>query len=335
MKLSVVIISWNDREDLGRCLASIHREAGSLDPEIIVTDNGSTDGTIDYLRNAFPHVLVQDNGCNLGFAGGNNRAIFRARGEYVLILNPDTLILDHALEKLVDHADANPDVGALGCRVLNPDLSYQKSAHPIPTVRSYLIAALYLRFLGHLSDAFVADTYVGWAGQTARDVGFQAGCCLLLRRHLLQSLGGFDERLFHQFEDADLCFRVWKSGWRVGYIPDAQVIHVGGRRRGRYPVRVILETQRSRYRFFYKHYGERAARQIRLVSLVGIFVRLAGYSLVTLVKPSPELNDRLAAYRTLLRWHYAIVPSSFALTSDEPDVGVAPLGPKVTMLSPR
>src|ERR1700746_3308731 len=134
MKLSIVIICWNDLKVLTNCLNSIFTETkeAAFDFEVIVSDNGSTDGSVDFIRQNFPQVRIVENGANLGFAKGNNRGIALARGEYVLILNPDTVILDRALEKLLSFADAHPASGAFGPRILNPDRSLQISARPLP-----------------------------------------------------------------------------------------------------------------------------------------------------------------------------------------------------------
>jgi N-acetylglucosaminyl-diphospho-decaprenol L-rhamnosyltransferase len=327
MKLSIVIICWNDVEEIGKCLESVYAETTGIDFEVIVTDNGSTDGSVAYVREHFPTVRIVESAANLGYAGGNNRGFRAARGEYVLILNPDTVILDRAVEKMVAYADCHPRAGAFGCRVLNADGSYQPSARPIPTVWSYLVAALYLRSLGRLSDAFLSDTYIDWEGTAEREIGFQAGCCILVRRELLNMLGGFDERLFHQFEDADLCFRIWKSGSSILFYPGAEIIHIGGQNRGRYPIPVILETHRSRYRFFYKHYGKKAAEQIRWVSLISFCVRLIGYSLLHRFKPGGATENRLRMYRVIIKWHWQINPVRFIERGEEPDTGYRPLAP--------
>src|SRR2546430_8015638 len=144
MKLSIVIICWNDLKVIANCLRSIFDETRDIDFEVIVSDNGSTDRSLEYIREHFGQVKIVENGANLGFAKGNNAGIRVAQGEYVLILNPDTIIHDHALEKLVAFADRHREAGAFGCRVLNPDGSFQNPARPVPTVFGYLIAALCL-----------------------------------------------------------------------------------------------------------------------------------------------------------------------------------------------
>jgi GT2 family glycosyltransferase len=172
VKLSIIILCWNDLKVIGDCLRSIYAETRGFEFEVIVSDNGSSDGSIEFIHNKYPRALVLENGCNLGFAKGNNAGIVQATGEYVLILNPDTIIHDRALDKLVVFAEQHPNAGAFGCRVLNSDGSYQGPARPFPTIFRDWLAALYLRPLSYLSDIFVSDTYTdGMARASARSTG--------------------------------------------------------------------------------------------------------------------------------------------------------------------
>src|SRR5438552_15463100 len=159
MKLSIVIICWNDQKVIQQCIESIYSRTTEFDFEVIVSDNGSTDQSLSIIRERFPAVKIVENRANVGFGRGNNAGIRVARGEYVLILNPDTIIIGRALETLVRYADQHPEAGAFGPRVLNPDGSFQDCARPIPTVRGYLIAALYFRFLGRFSDGLASAIY--------------------------------------------------------------------------------------------------------------------------------------------------------------------------------
>jgi N-acetylglucosaminyl-diphospho-decaprenol L-rhamnosyltransferase len=327
MKLSIVIICWNDLKVLPNCLKSIFEETRALDFEVIVADNGSTDGSVDFIRANFPAVRIVENGENLGFAKGNNRGIAVAKGEYVLILNPDTIILDRALEKLVAFADTRPESGAFGPRVLNPDGSYQISARPIPTVSSALVSALYLRRLGRYFRAFGSDTYPNWQGEEERTIGFALGCALLLRGELLKRLGGFDERFFYHFEETDLCYRVTLSGSSVRFCPEAKIIHLGGQSVGRAPIRFTLETYRNGYRFFYKHYGRKGLLAIRRVNLLGLGLRYAGYKAKSLFKRDEALEKRLKKYAVALQWNFRLNPVEFIRSGKEPDLGYAPLAP--------
>ena len=321
MKLSIVVICWNDGSVIGDCLRSIYAETSSVDFEVIVADNGSTDGSAACVREQFPKVQLVENGCNLGFGPGNNAGFHVARGDYVLILNPDTVIHDRALEKLVAYADCHPQAGAFGCRVLNLDGSFQRTAQPRPTAGRYLTAALCGRWLSRLLGSNLSDTYDGWDGRTEREIGFQAGCCLLVRGELLRDLGGFDERFFHQFEDADLCHRIWNSGSSVLFCPAAEITHIGGQNRGGYPIRVVIETERSKYRYFHKHYGKTGALQIRRISLLAYGLRAAGYGLLHCLRPCEALANRLATYRALIAWNWCLNPARFIETGEEPDLG--------------
>lgn len=332
MKLSIVIICWNDLKVIKECLESVYRETRTIPFEVIVSDNGSTDTSVAYIREQFPTVRIVENGANLGFARGNNVGINAARGEYVLILNPDTIIRDRAIEKLVAYADTCSDGGAFGCRVLNPDGSFQNPARPLPSLFGALISALNVRWLGKLSEVFDSDLYYDWAGRTERAIGFQSGCCILVRRDLLERLHGFDERFFYHFEESDLCCRIWKSGSKVMFYPGAEITHLGGQSVGRFPIRFALETYRSRYRYFYKHFGRTGVIQIRWLSLLDLWVRHIGYSLKRTLRSSEALENRLKMYRVLIAWNWRLNPLQFIGAGAEPDLGYAPLAPAPRMV---
>lgn len=320
MKLSVIIICWNDSRYILDCIRSVYNGTSGLDFEIIVTDNGSTDGSVDMIREAFPQVRIIQNGANIGFGPANNAGVRAAAGDYVLILNPDTIVHPDALKRMIDFAIGHPEGGAFGCRVLNTDGSLQWTAQPEPTLLRYIIIALSMRWLGRLSPRFQADGYPGWDGRTEKTIGFQAGCALLVPRTLFESIGGFDPRFSHQFEDADLCLRLRQSGRPTLFCPDAEITHIGGYNRGSYSLSVVLETERSKCRFFHKHYGARGVRQIRAVSMLGIALRLAGYGVLRLIRPQSGVRERIANYRLLLKWYRELNPSRFIENGEEPDV---------------
>jgi GT2 family glycosyltransferase len=335
VKLSIIILCWNDLKVIPECLKSIFDETSAIDFEVIVSDNGSTDGSVEFIRERFPKVRIIENRANLGFAKGNNVGIRAALGEYVLILNPDTIIRDRALERLVAFADAHPEAGGFGCRVLNPDGSFQNPARPIPTVQGYLLGALCARWLGRISPRFYSDLYPGWEGRTEREIGFQSGCCVMFRADLLKGLGGFDEQFFYHFEESDLCLRVWKSGCSILFYPGAEITHLGGQSVGRFPIRFALETYRSGYRFFYKHGGRNGVRQIRWVYLLRLYVRLIGYSVLNLVAARESARNRLAMYRVAIKWNWLLDPMEFIKSGQEPEVGYEPLAPGRPTPSPN
>jgi GT2 family glycosyltransferase len=320
MKLSIVIICWNDWKVIENCLRSIIQFTHNTEYEVIVSDNGSTDGSVDKIREQFPAVRVLENRANLGFARGNNAGIAEANGKYVLILNPDTIIHEGSLDRWIDFAERHPETGAFGCRVQNPDGSYQRSARPFPTISRYYISALGLRFLGHLRRPVLSDEYEWWKGDTERDVDWQSGCCVMLRGALLNELGGFDERFFYQFEEVDLCRRVWGSGSRVRFTPEVSITHLGGQSVGRFPVRFAVEICRNGYRYFYKHYGSAGAHRYRRVVLTKFRLRQLGYGLLNLIRPTDVVKRRLEMYSATVRWNQQLDPIQFVQHGTEQPV---------------
>jgi GT2 family glycosyltransferase len=326
MKLSVVIICWNDLKVIKECLRSIYATTKQTEFEVVVSDNGSTDGSIEFIRKNYPQARVVENNANLGFAKGNNSGIRAADGEYVLILNPDTIIHEGALDTLVAFAESHPEAGAFGCRVENPDGSYQCSARLFPTVWRYWMSALYLRHLAPLCRIFRYEEYPGWRGDSVRVIDWQSGCCVMFNGDLLKRLGGFDEQFFYHFEEVDLCRRVWNAGFPIVFTPAAVITHLGGQSVSRFPVRFEIEKHRSRYRYFYKHFGPRAARSCRRLSIARIRVRQAGYTVLSWLAPSETVCKRLEMYRAVVKWNRDLDPVGFVERGEEPkpDLGPAP-----------
>ena len=320
MKLSIVILCWNDRKVIADCLQSIFERQSTEELEVIVSDNGSTDGSVEFVREHYPRVRVIENGTNLRFAKGNNIGIRESSGHYVLILNPDTLIHGDALEQMVVCAERHPEAGAIGCRVLNADGSYQGSARPFPTVWRDCIAALYLRSLAYLSDAFISDRYVRWSGDSERTIDWQSGCCLMVRAELLKQLGGFDEQFYYYFEDVDLCHRVWDAGYSVVYTPNATITHLSGQSIKSFHLAFELDKFRNRYRYFYKYFGSEGVRRSRLTVLAWLYLRIVGYSCLQLAKRSPGREQRIAMYRLLADWNRQLDPAALVLRGEEPQM---------------
>jgi len=311
MKLSIVIICWNDWKVIENCLSSIIANTHRLEYEVIVSDNGSTDGSVERIKAQFPIVRLVENRANLGFAKGNNAGIREATGDYVLILNPDTIIHESSLDRWIEFADRHPEAGAFGCRVQNPDGTYQRSARPFPTISRYLIAYLGLRFLGRLNYPVLSDNYEGWRGDTEREVDWQSGCCVMMRGALLRELGGFDEQFFYQFEEVDLCRRVRSKGYRIRFTPAVSITHLGGQSVSRFPIHFAIEICRNGYRYFYKHYGIKSARRYRIVLLTRFRLRRVWYGFVNLIRPSETLKSRLEMYKAAIAWNKQLDPIQF------------------------
>ena len=321
MKLSIVIICWNDWKVIENCLASIFDGKTNTPFEVIVSDNGSTDGSIQRIRTKFPAVRLIENGENLGFSKGNNAGIREASGDYVLILNPDTIVHPGSLDRWIEYAERHPDAGAFGCKVLNPDGSFQGTARPFPTVSRALIAALGLRPLGFLGKAFLSDKYVGFNGDREREIDWQSGCCVLVRGDILRQIGGFDECFFFHYEEVDLCYRVWQTGHPIRFTPNVTITHLGGQSVGRFPVRFAVETTRNCYRYFYKHFGAKGAKRCREVILLNLRIRHLLYGAQSWFKRSESLKRRLDMYRLVIEWNKMLDPIQFLEHGIEPQVG--------------
>lgn len=320
MKLSIVILCWNDRRVICDCLESVYRSTHRIEFEVIVSDNGSTDGSAEEIRARFPRVCVIENGRNLRFSKGNNVGIAASRGEYILILNPDTIIHDGALDRWVNFAEEHAEAGAFGCRVLNPDGTYQGSAQPFPTISRDLIGALYLRGLSRVFSSIPCDTYAAWPGDTERAIDWQCGCCVMFRGSILRALGGFDERFFYYYEDVDVCHRVWRAGYSILYTPAVTITHLGGQSTRRAPLAFEVDKYRNRYRYFYKYYGRRGVRCCRLVALAWVVLRYVAHGAACLVKPTENRKHRLALLRVALRWNMLVHPVRFVEQGIDPQV---------------
>ncbi len=324
MKLSIVILCWNDQKVIRDCLASIYKEMRETEFEVIVADNGSTDGSIEMIRREFPQARLIENGRNLRFAKGNNAGIAESLGEYVLILNPDTIIHDGALDKVVAFADRHPEGGAFGCKVTFADGSFQRCMRPLPTPRSEWCAALGLGRLAGLASWLHAGEYTGWRGDNERTVGWLAGCFILVRGDLLRRLGGFDPQFFYYFEDTDLCQRIWRAGYKVLYTPEATITHLAGQSTNKRfkPLGFALDAQVTRYLYFYKYYGAKGARSCRRAALTWLLVRRSGYVLMQMLTPNERRKNRAELLRYMYDWNRRVDPVRLAEKGEEPELRI-------------
>lgn len=278
--LSVIILNWNTKAETRDCLNSIFGQNRRHAIEIIVADNASSDGSREMLAAEFPQARVVAHPVNLGFCAGNNRAIPATSGRYILFLNSDTVVTECALDTLLDFADAHPDIGIVGPKLLNPDGSLQYSCRRFPD-----LGAGFFRNtpLGRLfpKNRFTQDYLMSdWDHATVRDVDWVSGAALLIRREALEQLGGFDEGFYMYCEDVDLCYRAQEAGWRVVYFPDTVIYHIIGRSTNQVPTRMTYHFHRSMHRFYKKHYARRTPLYLRPLILPGIVARASGQILL-------------------------------------------------------
>ncbi|HZA39248.1 MAG TPA: glycosyltransferase family 2 protein [Actinomycetota bacterium] len=225
--LSVIVVSWNTRDELRACLVSVFAGFRGISGEVIVVDNASTDDSAEMVKASFPQVHLICTAQNLGFAAGCNIGLDVASGRYLLLLNPDTIVVDDVLAATVRYLKDHPDVGAFGCRVLNADGTLQPSCFRDPSV---LNTALGLTGLAKLPwpRAFGRERMTHWLRDSERDVDVVTGCYLATRRQVVDDVGPLDSGYFFCGEEADWCRRMRTKGWAVRFAPVGDIIHLSG-----------------------------------------------------------------------------------------------------------
>lgn len=256
MELSIVVVNWNVREDLLRCLGSIKENPPSLPFEVIVVDNASSDGSVDAVKAAFPEVTVIANDENRGFAAANNQGIEKSKGRYILSLNPDTIVHRVSLDRLVEFMEDNGDMGAVGPKLLNTDGSVQPSARGFPTFRGALYRHTVFRLLRIFRRQYKEWLMKDFGHNRQMDVEQLMGSALMVRRSVMEKLGGMDESFFMYYEEVDLCLRIKQAGWRIVFMPQAAVTHLGGHSAEQVPVEKRVMMLKSLLGFFRKHRGK-------------------------------------------------------------------------------
>ena len=251
MKLSIVIVTWNSAADIETCIDSV---SFSSEFETIVVDNASSDVTRDLLRR-YHHLRVKTNESNCGYAHANNQGIKLATGEYVLLLNPDTRIELGALDSLARHLDEHPTVGAVAPRLVSPDGKTQSSIRALPTAASLFWELVGLARLFPQSSLFGRWKMKYFDYDRTAEVEQPMASCLMVRRALLNLLGGMDEQFPLFFNDVDLSKRMADAGWKTVYLADARVEHRLGGSTKQVRARVIRESHRSAFRYLRKHDG--------------------------------------------------------------------------------
>jgi GT2 family glycosyltransferase len=249
-RVSAIVVSYNTRDDLLRCLLSLGTEAG-LPLETTVVDNASTDGTVDAVRARFPDVHLIANATNLGFSRANNLGLRAARGEFVLILNSDCEVRPGAVAALGAILEARPDVAIVGPRTVGTDGAPQVSFGPSLTPLAEWRQGRLVRGV-KAGDADALRRARALADHE-QEPDWVSASCFLARKAAIDAVGGFDETFFLYEEDVDLCVRVRQAGGRILYTPRAEVVHHLGRSMERAPERARLEYHRSHLRFYAKH----------------------------------------------------------------------------------
>lgn len=256
MKLSVIIVNYNVKFYLEQCLRSLQKATEGIDTEIIVVDNHSHDGSPDYLRERFPHIILIENMHNVGFARANNIGIKISTGEYVLLINPDTFVAETTISETLEFMDTHPNAGALGVKMLNSDGSSAMESRrgiPTPMTSFYKMSGLCTRFPRSHRFGRYYMSYLPW--DSPQKIEIISGAFCLMRRSALDRVGLLDEDFFMYGEDIDLSYRILKSGFDNWYYP-AVILHYKGESTQKSSFRYVHVFYQAMLIFFKKHYGQ-------------------------------------------------------------------------------
>lgn len=311
--LTISVVSHNSRDLLKTCLRSIYQKAEGIRFEVVVVDNGSTDGSVEMVQKDFPQVKLIQNQENLGFARANNQAIKHSKGRYILLFNPDSIFKNGSLNETVKFMDSHPEVGILGSKILNSDGTIQESNASFPNLFTEflrvfqvkkIIASMKLRKkIGQKWSRLLGSTIreyfrVYWDSERIRQVDWVTGACLMVKRKAIEDVGLLDENFFMYYEDADWCYRMRQRGWRVYYYPFLEVVHYVGKADVEFSQRVFIERHKSMYHYFQKHAGKTVLFLLRLFVWSGLGLRSMGLLLMYPFRRTnqEELRKRLSAY---------------------------------------
>lgn len=305
VNLSIIIVSWNVRDLLRRCLHSIsvpNTQYPTPNTQLIVVDNASSDGSVEMLRDEFPAVQVIANSENRGFTAANNQGLTVAQGCYLLLLNPDTEVVGDALATMVGYLEEHPEVGALGPLLRYPDGCLQSSRRRFPTLATALVESTVVqewwpdnRFLRRY---YLADT----PNDVVQPVDWLVGACLLVRRKAYEQAGGLDEGFFMYSEEMDWCKRIKDAGWLIVYLPTATVIHHEGKSSEQVVAARHIHFQSSKVRYFRKYHGPLQAEALRWFLLATYVYQWAREGAKWLIGHKRPLRaERLRAYRQVLK----------------------------------
>jgi GT2 family glycosyltransferase len=271
-RLSIIITNWNTRELVREALVSILRQPPTVAYEIIVVDNASEDGSAGMIAESFPTVTLIRNNRNEGYAKANNQGATMAKGEMLLLLGSDVLIIDESLQRMFGYLSSRSDVGAVSCRLLNPDRTVQQSCRRFPTLGDAVLTYLSLHGLAGAYNIHNFDFY-----QT-QEVDQPAATSLMIRKSVIDQVGLFDERYTILYNDVDLCKRIHNAGWKVVYLAEAEIIHYGSQSTRMATPGVRLEMYRNILQYYSRHVGRWSGVVLRPILTVRLL--LASRSLI-------------------------------------------------------
>jgi len=312
LQLSIIIVSYNTCQILDNCLASVCACIDRLRTEIIVVDNASSDDSVHMVRGRYPHVHLIINEANRGFAAANNQAITVARGKYILLLNSDTIVLDDVLASCIRYMDEHPDVGAMGCRVLNRDRTLQLTCSQEPTFLNLLLLTTGLWRLNR-PRWFGRYQMKHWDRADERDVEVISGCYLLVRREVVDEVGLLDENFFFFGEETDWCKRMRKAGWKLRLAPVGEIIHYGSASALSLGHERDLLLTNGLIRYHLKHSGMLTAVAVWMLLLCFNISRCVYWTIRSLCTSDPDTHKRRQHFSDIIRAYMKTWPTQTSI----------------------
>jgi len=307
--VSVIIVSWNTRDILLQCLASLSPETCRYPMESIVVDNASSDGSADAVAARHPNVRLIRNTENLGFAKANNQGICVSTGRYLCLVNSDVKVLPDCITRLVNYCEQHQGVGMVGPRIIGGDGALQRSCRGFPTVWNMFCRALALDTLFSRQKLFTGYALLHSPQTALAPADILTGCFWLVRREALEQVGGLDESFFMYGEDMDWCKRFWDQGWHLVFVPEAEAIHYGGASSSNAPVRFYIERQKADLQYWEKHHSAFGAAYFFAVSCLHQILRAAGYSIASLVNRNARDTSLHKVKRSVACLKWLLFPS--------------------------
>ena len=277
--LSVIIVSYNTADLIGNCLKSVFA-ASNITREVFVIDNASNDGSVALVKKKYPTVHIIANAKNLGFAAANNQVLTMCNGRYIFCLNPDTEVLSDSFKTMLSYMDANPRIGLAGTKIINPDGTLQWSV-------SY-------KYPGQKYTTSELSSLPG-------NIACVLGASMIARSELIKKIEGFDEDFFLYGEDQDLCLRIRKLGYEIGYIDSATVVHLGGQsEKDSLPSEVWRKKMHAEYIFYRKHYLPKTIKRISRAHIIKAWWRIITLKLfLPFAKNKTKTKEKLGKYQTI------------------------------------
>jgi GT2 family glycosyltransferase len=289
MRISIIIANYNARDLLENCLSSIYQQESRYPFEVLVVDDHSSDDSFEMVKTRFPQVRAYRNEANLHYATSNNRMFDIAEGQYLFLLNNDTIVKAGAIDALVDFMEAHPEVGCAGSKLLNEDGSIQESVKTLPNVRSALVGARSYAYRWFPNNIFSKRELLHFSQGVAApfNAGYVSSAAMLIRRDIVKAVGYLDPRMSYHV-DADYCARIWKAGWKVVYVPESVIIHLNHRggtlvsasRR----LKSVVEFHRGTWIYYERHMMQSYWHPFTWLIAAGIAARFAASMLIHLAE---------------------------------------------------